>query len=76
MKRILMVQHANGTQERLCPKCPNSVMTFHEGGESNNFDRGDVGFSHTPDYWHCENCGLVIDAEEEKELELVFGGMR
>ena len=73
-KRIMMVHNLNGTEERLCPKCPNSTMTFHEGGESTSFDNGDVCYHADPDCWHCESCGLVIDAEEERELERVFVG--
>ena len=72
MKTILTVKGLDGVQKRECPKCPDSVMTFHPGGENVNFDRGDVRYSHTPDCWHCENCQLIIDAQEEAEFELAF----
>ena len=74
MKTILTVKGLDGVQKRECPKC-NKVMTFHPGGENASFDRGDVGYSHTPDCWHCENCHLTIDAEEEAEFELAFAGV-
>ena len=73
MKTILTVKGLDGVQKRECPKC-NKVMTFHPGGENASFDRGDVGYSHTPDCWHCENCQMVIDAQEEAEFELAFAG--
>jgi uncharacterized protein with PIN domain len=69
----MMVHNLDGTEQRTCPKC-NQVMTFHEGGESTSFDDGDVCYHAERDMWHCESCGLVIDAEEERELELAFAG--
>ena len=73
MKKILTVKGLDGVQKRECPKC-NQLMTFHPGGDSPSFERGEVCYRSTPDCWHCENCQLVIDAEEEAELELAFAG--
>lgn len=70
MKQILMVKHANGTAERLCPKC-NQVMTFHEGGFIERFD-GSYYQHEIPDDWHCENCGMIINSADEYDLELAF----
>lgn len=73
-KRILTVKHADGEQERYCPKC-NRVMVFQDGGYSESFSGGEYSQVEHPSVWVCQDCGLVIDPAEERELALAFGAV-
>lgn len=69
MKKMLVVQHADGTRERICPKC-NQVMKFHPGGVVESFGAGEYIQREGSNVWYCESCHLVIDEEDErKELQ-------
>jgi len=71
-KTVLMVQKADGTKERICPKC-NNVMQFHEGGYSERFELGEYTQVDYPDQWECMTCGLIIDDLVEADLMHAFG---
>lgn len=73
-KRLLAVRHADGRMERYCPKC-NQVMTYHDGGYSEQFIQGEYSQVEIPSMWECESCGLVIDEDEDHELALAFGAV-
>jgi len=60
MKKVLMVQKADGTRERLCPQCT-GVMNFHDSGYADRFSAGEYYQQEFPAQWECTSCGLVID---------------
>lgn len=57
---------ADGTQERLCPKC-DTAMTLHPGGVIESFGAGEYIQQDEPDVWQCKNCQLVTDEELDRE---------
>lgn len=75
MKRIIAVRHADGTEEKECPKC-NQLMTLREGGAKDTFDRGSHGQEETHDIWNCEDCKVIFDPQVERELEMAFAGVQ
>lgn len=56
-KKIIAVQHQDGTKEFLCPKC-NTVMIygddFHESLVDGEYKQSGG------EYFYCPNCELVI----------------
>jgi len=73
MKRVIMIQNADGTKERICPKC-NKVMNFHDGGCTDRFSGGEYYQVDYPDQWECESCGLIIDDRAEDDFMRAFEG--
>lgn len=73
MKTVMMVRHANGDQEKLCPKC-GMVMTFHEGGSVQRMGIGEVYEEETADAWNCDTCGFYEDEATDRYFERVFCG--
>lgn len=71
-KTILMVQHASGEQEKLCPKC-GQVMTFHEGGYQDHFAQGEHYQTEGHDSWNCDSCGFYEDEETDRYFMRAFG---
>ena len=72
-KTVLMVRHADGTKEKLCPKC-GQVMTFHEGGYQDRCVGGKHYQEEWPDAWNCDSCGFYEDEATDKYFEHVFCG--
>lgn len=67
MKKMLAVQHADGTREGICPKC-DSVMKFTTTG-SMHFGRGEV-WDDIEEYFVCPACGYQTDQQEDlQELQ-------
>ncbi len=71
-KTIVMVQHANGKQETICPKC-GAIMQLHEGGSYQRMMAGEVYDMEFPDSRDCEKCGFHETTEDDRYFESLFG---
>ena len=62
MKRILMVQHADGTEETICPMCKYK-MTWRDLGIVQSVQAGELVEQDLGGFWECLNkkCGYQSD---------------
>ena len=59
MKRILMVQHADGTEEATC-SC-GAKMVQVDLGVNQYIQNGEIVEDDLGWLWHCETCGKTCD---------------
>jgi predicted RNA-binding Zn-ribbon protein involved in translation (DUF1610 family) len=61
MKKIIMVRHADGKEEVVCPNC-GGKMEFHYGLFSESLSFGEYCQSESGDTFDCLNCGYSEEA--------------